>query len=305
VNRPPPRVALVTGDVDRAAAEHLDAPLAAALAERGAEVVTPSWRDAGVSWSSFDVAVVRTTWDYPSDREAFVAWAAATGEATRLVNPPDVLRWNTHKSYLLELEDRGAPVVPTAWLGAGDEVDLAALLRSRGWSRAVIKPAVGVGSQGVLPVADDGRRGVADDGPRAAADGAGQRHLDTLLAAGDVLVQPYLDGVADGELSVVVVDGEPSHAVRKLPAAGEFRVQPQYGGTSRPEVLDRDIAALARWVVDAVGTPLLLARVDLITDPSGTPQLSELEATEPDLLLHAAPQAAGRIADAVLSGAGT
>ncbi len=297
MNRPHPRVALVTGDVDRAAAEHLDAPLAAALAARGAEVVTPSWRDAAVSWSSFDAAVVRTAWDYPSDREAFVSWAVATGEVTRLFNPPDVLRWNTHKGYLLELEDRGAPVVPTAWLGAGDKVDLAALLRSRGWSQVVIKPAVGVGSQGVLSVADDGRR--------AAVDGAGQRHLDALLAAGDALVQPYLDGVADGELSVVVVDGEPSHAVRKLPATGEFRVQPQYGGTSRPEVLDRDIAALAWWVVEAVGTPLLLARVDLITDPSGTPQLSELEATEPDLLLHAAPQAAGRIADAVLSGART
>jgi glutathione synthase/RimK-type ligase-like ATP-grasp enzyme len=281
-------VALVTGAAGPSFMHEVDSRLVAALREREARVHTPRWNDADVDWGTFDVAVVRTTWDYVDDREAFVAWAAATAERTALWNPADVLRWNTHKSYLLELEDRGAPVVPTAWLAQGDRLELAELLASRGWSRAVVKPAVAAGSDGLVRV-------------DAAAVEAGQRHLDTLLAAGDVLVQPYLPSVETrGELSVIVVDGEVSHAVRKLPSAGEFRIQEEFGGRYVEEPLDRDTAELAAWIVEAAGTELLLARVDLLEDEVGSLQLAELEATEPDLYLDAAPAAAARVADAIL-----
>jgi glutathione synthase/RimK-type ligase-like ATP-grasp enzyme len=286
-------VALVTGAVGPSFMHEVDARLVAALRERGATVHTPCWTDAEVAWDAFDLAVVRTTWDYVDDRDAFVAWAAATAERTALWNPADVLRWNTHKSYLLELEDRGAPVVPTAWLAQGDRIDLADLLASRGWSRAVVKPAVAAGSQGLARV-------------DAAAAAAGQRHLDALLAVGDAMVQAYLPSVETrGELSVVVVDGEVSHAVRKLPAAGEFRIQEEFGGRYVEEGLDRDTTDLAAWIVETAGTELLLARVDLLEDEVGTLQLAELEATEPDLYLDAAPAAAARVADAILRRAGT
>lgn len=300
-----PRIALVTGDVEDELVEHawrVDAPLRQALATRGASVSTLSWRS-HVDWSVFDLAMVRTTWDYPPRREAFLAWAEAAGEATRLINPADVLRWNTHKSYLIELEERGAPVVPTAWLGAGDRVELADLLSTRGWQRAVLKPAVGVGSQRVLRVA----MGRADPSGAFAGMGEAQAHLDELLADGDALVQPYLDAFAvDGELSVVVINGAPSHSVRKTPAWGDFRVQSSHGGRYTAEPLDVGIAELARWVVESTGTPLPVARVDLVGDRTGPPQLVELEATEPDLFLDVDGPgrdagAAGRVADAVLA----
>jgi glutathione synthase/RimK-type ligase-like ATP-grasp enzyme len=281
-------VALVTGTHGPSFMHDVDARLAAALQQRGATVHAPRWNDAAVDWTAFDVAVIRTTWDYTTDREGFVAWAASAAEATALWNPADVVRWNTHKSYLLELEDRGAPVVPTAWLAQGDRVALGDLLVSRGWPRAVVKPAVAAGSTGLARVGSDDLA-------------AGQRHLDALLADGDVMVQPYLPAVESrGELSVVVVDGEVSHAVRKLPVAGEFRIQEEFGGRYVEEPLDRDTRDLAAWLVEAAGTDLLLARVDLLEDEVGALQLAELEATEPDLYLDAAPAAADRVADAIL-----
>jgi glutathione synthase/RimK-type ligase-like ATP-grasp enzyme len=283
-------VALITGTDGPSFMAEVDAPLAAALERRGAHVHAPRWNDPDVAWDRFDVAVVRTTWDYLADREAFVAWAQAAADVTSLWNPPEVLRWNTHKSYLLELEDRGAPVVPTAWLAQGDRVDLGALLASRGWHRAVVKPAVSAGSEGLVRV-QDGSGEVAD----------AQRHLDRLLAQGDVLVQPYLPTVETrGELSVVVVDGQASHAVRKRPIPGEFRIQEEFGGRYELEALDRDAADLATWLVEATGTELLLARVDLLEDEVGALQLAELEATEPDLYLAAAPAAAETVADAIV-----
>jgi glutathione synthase/RimK-type ligase-like ATP-grasp enzyme len=281
-------LALVTGTAGPSFMHDIDANLVGALEQRGATVHAPRWNDPDVDWGSFDLAVVRTTWDYPDDRDGFVAWAAEVEQVTALLNPAEVLRWNTHKSYLLELEDRGAPVVPTAWLAQGDRVDLAELLASRGWSRAVVKPAVGAGSVGLVRVDPDERE-------------EGQRALDALLASGDAMVQPYLPSVETaGELSVVVLDGEVSHAVRKLPRAGDFRIQEEFGGRTHPVPLDRETRQLAAWAVEAAGTPLLYARVDLLEDEVGSHQLAELEATEPDLFLDAVPEAADRFADAIL-----
>jgi glutathione synthase/RimK-type ligase-like ATP-grasp enzyme len=191
---------------------------------RGVPFERPLWSDPAVDWSAYDLAVVRTVWDYTAHRDAFVDWAARVADLTTIENSADVLRWNTHKGYLLELEERGAPVVPTAWLGQGDAVDLADLCAARGWDEVVVKPAVAAGSDGLVRAA-----GVAAAHRRA------QDAVDALLAAGDVMVQPFRRRIVEGELSLVAVEGRVTHAVRKRPADGEFRVQGRFGGRYAPE----------------------------------------------------------------------
>jgi glutathione synthase/RimK-type ligase-like ATP-grasp enzyme len=282
------RVAVVRSR-EPARAGEADAPLLAALRARGVDVVQPCWDDPDVAWEAFDVVAVRTTWDYFARREEFLAWAEVVAKATRLVNPLDVLRWNTHKSYLIELEERGAPVVPTAWLGQGDRVELAEVLAARGWPSAVVKPAVGGGGEGLVRV-----------GPGEA--GRAQPDLDRLLASGDVLVQPYLDAVEEaGELSVVLVEGDVTHVVRKRPRTGEYRVHEHRGGTYERVEPTADVVALARWMVESTGQELVLARLDLIEDEVGALQVVELEATEPDLYLEHAPEAAETLALALIA----
>ena len=270
------------GDVDRVLHE--------ALSARGVAFERPLWDDPAVDWSAYDLAVVRTVWDYTLARDAFVAWAARAGEATRVENPPDVLRWNTHKGYLMELEERGAPVVPTAWLGRGDTVDLAALCASRGWDEVVLKPAVAAGSDGVV------RAGGGTAGHRRAQDA-----LDALLDAGDTMVQPFRPRIAEGELSLVAVEGRITHAVRKLPAAGDFRIQGRFGGRYARETPSAEAVGLAEWILEALGTPLLFARIDLITADDGTLELGEVEATEPDLYLGLAEEGATALVDAMVA----
>jgi len=289
-------VALVTGR--DAAAERLvgtfdpesdvDVLLRDALAARDVDVHRPRWNDTEVDWASFDLAVVRTTYDYVDDRDGFVAWAARAADQVALHNPADVLRWNTHKSYLIELEERGAPVVPTAWLAAGDRIDLAGLLRSRGWQEAVLKPAVGAGSEGIVRVTT------------GTAAPAGQDELEQLLAVGDVMVQPFRHRIAHGELSLVAIEGRVVHAVRKRPVAGEYRVQGRFGGAYAAEVATSPAVALGEWILGALGTPLLFARIDLVEADDGTLELSEVEATEPDLYLAQSPASAGILADAIV-----
>jgi glutathione synthase/RimK-type ligase-like ATP-grasp enzyme len=267
----------------------IDATLRRSLADRGVRVHLPLWTDEQVDWAGFDLAVVRTVWDYVDDRDRFVAWAQRTASQVELLNPAEVLRWNTHKSYLLELEERGAPVVPTAWLARGDRIVLDELCRSRDWVEVVVKPAVAAGSAGVLRVG-------AARGERA----AGQAHLEDLLTHGDVMVQPFRAGIAQGELSMVIVEGRVTHAVRKRPTGGEYRVQGRFGGSYAREEPSADAVALAEWIVGAIGVPLLFARVDLVAADDGTLELSELEATEPDLYLGLSDQGNTTLTDAII-----
>lgn len=269
-----------------------DAPLLDALRAAGLETELAVWDDPDVDWASADLVVVRSTWDYTDRRDEFVEWASRVGEVTQLQNPADVIRWNTHKGYLIELEERGAPIVPTAWLGQGDAIDLADLLTTRGWKRAVVKPAVDAGSRGL-------RRIDATDGADLAE---GQAHLDRLLANGDAMVQPYLSSIeTDGELSVIFLGGEFSHAVRKRPAPDDFRIQVEYGGVYEQEDIADDVRDLAAWILEATGHEYLYARVDLVADDDGSPQLAELEVTEPSLYLTKADGAAERLVSAIRS----
>lgn len=252
-------------------------PLMAALSARGIAFEVLDWDDSGVDWARFEVAVLRSTWDYIDRFAEFSAWIDRIEGQTRLLNPAEVVRWNTHKGYLIELAGRGIPIVPTQLLRPGDAVPA---LAGGQW---VIKPAIGAGSRDARRFRDD---------PQAAT-----AHAQRLLDSGrDVLVQPYLARVDEaGETALMYFAGRYSHAIRKGPL-----LAPNADATAKlfaPEqIVAREPAAdeldLAERVLAAlpIPGPLLYARVDLLRDASGAPVLLELELTEPSLFF---PFAAG------------
>ncbi|MGH9111636.1 MAG: ATP-grasp domain-containing protein [Acidimicrobiales bacterium] len=252
--------------------------VSAALAERGACPEWVVWNDPAVDWSGYDLIVIRCTWDYPDRLDAFRAWVNAPAVATRVVNPPNLVLANLHKGYLA---DMGDIAVPTVVIPAGMTVDLG-LLR---WPQVVVKPAVGVGGIGAV---------------RAATQADLERLTLAPSGAVDAIVQPYLASVEDyGEVSVVCIEGEPSHAVHKLPAAGEFRIHDHWGGTAEPVELAAADVAVARAALGTLHSTPAYARVDLIHDGE-RPRVIELELIEPYLWFELAPHAAGRLADTVL-----
>ncbi len=255
------------------------------------------WDDPSVDWSSFGAAWIRSTWDYTGRSDEFLTWTARVAALTRLWNPAEVVAWNSHKSYLLELAAAGVAVVPTEPVAAGTAVDLVALMDDRGWDEVVVKPAVGAGAVGAERV------------PRSRA--RAWTEADRARTAPDRLVQPLVVEVADGEVSLLVVEGRLTHAVRKVPAPGDFRVHAHLGGRElahEPTPAERDLAravlavdALADGPLASGGEPLLYARVDCVTTAQG-PQLMELELIEPSLFLPLAPPDARRtLADAVVA----
>ena len=225
-----------------------DAPLRAALGDVAEPAV---WSDPDVDWSGYDAVMIRSVWDYFTRHDEFMAWLDRVPVPTW--NPIDTLRWNSEKSYLRQLEAAGVRTIPTAWEG---EVP---------WDDAIIKPTIAGGSLGL-------RR--AEKGEP--------------IAPGQ-MAQPFLpDIVSAGELSLIFFDGEFNHAIRKIPAEGDIRVQPEHGGRVEPAEPTPAEMAAAEQVLAAAERDLLYARVDFVGDSL----LIELEAIEPRFFFEYAPAGA-------------
>jgi glutathione synthase/RimK-type ligase-like ATP-grasp enzyme len=263
-----------------------DRLLVRALQSLGVGAEPAVWEDPHVAWDRASLCVIRSTWDYAYRRSEFLAWARRTAATLPLWNPEPVVVWNTHKQYLVDLANRGVPTVPTRVLPAGAAVALDAMVRETGWETVILKAAVAQTGRYLRRVDPDDRA-------------AGQRHLDRLLPHEDMLLQPFLPGViAEGETSLVYVGGAFSHAVRKQPAADDFRVHDDFGGSVDPVDATGAQRRVAEAALAAAETPLLYGRVDLVPGPAG-PVVMELELVEPDLYFRTAPGSAERMARAV------
>lgn len=270
-----PRIALVTG-AEMAKPDPETHYLVAALAQLGVAADIVPW-DAPVDWAAWPLVVVRTPWDYFRRLPEFLAWAERTRRLARFVNPYEVIDWNSHKQYLRGLAEAGIATVPTLWLDHGCG-DARARLAARGWGEVVVKPAVSIGAIGALRA--------------EALDPACLEHLDRLVAEGDVMVQPFVASVAEaGEVSLVYFGGRFSHAIRKQPAPGDFRVQDMYGGTVHPHQPTAAELAVADAVLARTPAPTTYARIDLV-EFDGAPALMEAELIEPELFLGATAEAA-------------
>jgi glutathione synthase/RimK-type ligase-like ATP-grasp enzyme len=259
-----------------------DRRLVAELTARGADVTWIAW-DEPLDWDRFDVAVLRSTWDYIDAPDTFLSALSRIDESScRLVNPLDAVRWNGAKTYLADLADLGVPTVPTV-LAAEAHTLLAA-----GAHEVVLKPVVGAGASGVRRVAAPDL-----DDVLAAERAAGT--LDRLLA------QPFVPSVQDeGEWSFVHIDRELQHALLKRPAPGDYRAHGIYGGTIEAISPSEDDRSDVDDILRRVPFDIAYSRVDLVR-LGGRLAVLELELIEPILYFHLAPASAGRLAQAVLA----
>jgi len=253
----------------------------------GWELHSIPWDREGVAWDDFDLVVVRSTWDYHRKIAAFEGTLERIDRSgARLANPLELIRWNARKGYLLDLEARGVPMVPTVCRPRLTPGELEALRDKLGAEELVVKPEVGASGRDVF------RAGAADGTPDAAVESAFRERA--------ALVQPFLPAVLnEGEVSVVLLAGGVSHAILKRPGDGGFLTQEERGATLEPHEPDPAARTLARRTLGAVDHETLYARVDIIRDPSGRWRVVELELIEPSLYFRVVPAAAGRFARAV------
>ncbi len=249
-----------------------DRILASALRRRGLDPVPALWDDPARDWAAYAAVLPRSCWDYHQRADRFERWLDALERSgARVINPVPMLRWNMRKTYLEDLRARGVPVAETVWVPAGSHTTLRAIADARGWGEMVVKPVVSASGYETWRVA---RADFAREGERFAAESAVR----------DLMVQPFLPGFTrEGELSLTFLAGAYSHAVRKRPRPGEFRVHEEHGGSVTAAAAPPELVRLAADAVAAVPAPApLYARVDTVA-AEGRHVVTELELIEPAL----------------------
>lgn len=256
------------------------------LAARGIEVETIPWRRPDVDWDRFDAVVIRSTWDYQDDPEAFLAsLRRIDASGAELFNPLEVVRWNLDKHYLRDLREAGVAVVDTRFVSSPGEADLDEAFERFATDEVVVKPTVSAN-------ADHTYRLRAVDGP-------GRRIALEALRGREAMVQPFLPAIlTEGEFSVFYFDGSYSHSILKTPAAGDFRVQEEHGGRLAAVEPEPALRAAADRARAALPDDLLYSRVDFVRTEGGF-VLMEAELIEPSLYFELDERAAERFAAAL------
>jgi glutathione synthase/RimK-type ligase-like ATP-grasp enzyme len=269
-----------------------DRLLQAALTARGLSSARVDWADESIDWAQFKCAVFRTTWDYFERFNEFNVWLDGVSDGTRLCNPLSTVRWNMNKRYFVHLAMGEIPIVPSAFLALGSDTKLPELMDQRGWEEVVFKPCVSGAARHTYRV------------PRADAERM-QPLFASLVAAEQVVVQSFMkDVVATGEDTLMLFNGKYSHAVRKVPKAGDFRVQDDHGGTVQPYTPTDEQVELAERTMRVISNILpmpVYGRVDLVRDNWDRLAVMELELIEPELWLRFHPPAADHFADGVVA----
>jgi glutathione synthase/RimK-type ligase-like ATP-grasp enzyme len=269
-----------------------DRILAEALKREGFNSERVDWARHDVNWSGFRGAFFRTTWDYVERIDAFRAWLARVDRVTSLLNPRSLVEWSLDKHYLGALAARGVPTVPSRFLDRGWTNSLGELMEMEGWHEAVIKPCISATAYMTF-------RFTKETAP------ATEEALGALRTQEDFILQPFLPSVmTEGEVTLVLVDGSVTHGVRKVPKAGDFRVQDDFGGTVHPHDPSPDEVQVAVAAVAASGMwpgaeAPLYARVDLVRDSTGSPRVMELELIEPELWIRLNPGVADQLAQGI------
>ena len=244
------------------------------------------WRSPGVDFRQFDLLVLRSCWDYHLRGTEFTEWLERPAREVTVLNDPETVVWNRNKFYLRELEGQGIEIAPTIFATGREAIGAAERLKIGNWRKIVVKLAVPASAHRTWLM-----------------DGAAFPP-DTELAqqmGGPFLVQRFIPEIqTQGEISFVYIDGVFSHAVLKRPAAGDFRVQQEHGGSSEPFVPSAALMGQANRIAATVPQVRgsLYCRLDAIAK-DGKLVLMELELIEPELYLGLAEGAAERFAAAI------
>jgi len=270
-----PGIALVTDRQHGLTSD--DRLLLPVLEEQGFDASVVQWDSEGTDWQRFDLCVLRSCWDYHLRIDEFLHWLSRLeGRGVRTANPIGTVRWNYHKRYLKELEQRGVTILPTLLVERYDTMEAREALRLTGWDEVVIKPCVSASGHRTHRLNLAGAAGF-------------QPEFESMVRDSGALVQPFMREIeSEGEWSFVFFGRTFSHAVVKKPREGEFRTQESFGGTFVRAVPAATQILQAEKVLSLVPGDLLYARVDML-EAGGAMLLVELELIEPFLFFGGSP----------------
>lgn len=257
--------------------------------DNGWSVETISWHSQSENWDRFDYVIVRSTWDYQQHPEAFLACLTQIdASSATLLNPLPLMQWNIEKHYLKDLQGKGVPIVSTRWSNTFNNSVIDEAFSHFNCDTVVVKPTLSANADDTFKLSVSNWH----EQQQALSDTFNQR---------DFMIQPFLNSVVEeGEYSLFYFGGKYSHAIKKVPQKGDFRVQEEHGGSLHPVTVDEEQLDIAQKALSAMPCEALYARVDLVRQGSGW-AIMELELIEPSLYFNLDEQSPLRFVDALIS----
>jgi len=254
-----------------------DQLLADYLSSQDIRVEAVPWDSPDVDWGAYNSIIFRSCWNYHHKPVEFNVWLDRM-EALKLpfFNSLQTIRWNLHKQYLFEMQVKGIAIPPAVLVRQSESLLLKELMHDNMWDKVVVKPAVSAGARDTWVASIDSLNGA-------------QQTFDESVRKADMIVQKFTNEITQhGEVSLIYINKQFSHAVVKRPKANDFRVQTELGGTVHAFTPSAELIRQGEQIVNSVSEPLLYARVDGVIVEEKL-LLMELEVFEPALFFRFAP----------------
>lgn len=257
---------------------------------RGHQISVVIWDDPSVNWALYDTILIRSIWDYFLKPDQFKTWMESLSEQNiKVYNPVSILKWNSHKRYLLEIQNKGILLPEQEYILKGSTFDVENICKKHTWNKAVIKPTISAGAYKTWII-------TPDTVPEK------WNEIMELSKEQDIIIQKFSNEIMNhGELSLLFFNKKYSHAVIKRPREGDFRVQHQYGGIAEKYIPPDYIIREANEILHQIPETLLYARIDGFVDAKdGRFRLMELELLEPVLFFRTDMHAVENFYDAFI-----
>ena len=256
------------------------------LEAQGFQAQPVVWNQPNMDWDQYDIALIRSTWDYLDERERFLhVLAEIEASSCKLFNPLVAVRWNIDKHYLFDLEEWGVPIIPTYPVSDIESNRLQKVFLDRGWQAVVLKPSVGLGGSHAHRVRLDELEGTL-------------LKLRVSQTQHEFLIQPFIEDIlSEGEWSFIYFNRQLSHVLLKKPAPNDYRVQGIYGGTIQVAEARANDLAQAEAVLASLPFDILYARLDFVR-VNGKLAIIEVELIEPIFSFNLVPESIARLVDA-------
>ncbi|MCB9224110.1 MAG: hypothetical protein H6582_08050 [Crocinitomicaceae bacterium] len=266
-----------------------DGLMSKALEKRGIETVKVAWSDPNFNWELVDAAIFRSTWDYFYRFEEFTAWLERVKNQTKFINPIEQVKWNMDKHYLIDLKNKGIPIVESYFIEIGSKISLVELHQKLGWNKTVLKPCISGGGKHTYLLDPENYL-------------KHEEVFQEVISKEAMMLQPYQELITEkGEISLIVIAGKHTHSVLKKAKEGDYRVQDDFGGTVHPYSPTKDEIDFAENVARACYPLPFYARIDIIWDNKGEMVISEVELIEPELWFRRYSEAADSLANAIVN----
>ena len=266
-----------------------DQLLQTALEDKGLKVCKKDWADKHFDWTTTKYAIFRTTWDYFERFDEFFTWLKNTKNKTTFINSSEIIKWNIDKHYLQDLAKNNINIAPTLFIEKGDTITLAQLFEKTNWKEVVLKPAISGAARHTYRINSNNYK-------------EHENIFQELIKVECMLFQKFLKNITIlGEISLIMIGGRYTHAVKKTAKKGDFRVQDDHGGAVDIYQSTKDEIIFAENCLKASPFKPIYARVDLVYDNNNIISLSELELIEPELWFRNNPMSAKLLAEEIFN----